>query len=144
MGNKYLLILFTLLLPCLTGCEDKDGGWSPFKWEVESISSPEDISISIQDNFYVRVQTSTSNGKIVMNVSNYTPWLPRVAGEMNADKEDISQPLHSRTYPWGTINIEGHTVTLEFTNLTDDYIGKNIKIELEDGDAFSELIIVRR
>lgn len=144
MGNKYLILLLLVFPLMFSSCrEEADGGWPPFQWTVESISSPEDISVDIEENYYVYIKSKVDKGEVVMTVSNYTPWLSESLVDTGRGEEVIKPDSHSLSCDWGNVNIEGHTVRLTLTDLSEKYKEGKIKIYLKDGDAGSVFILER-
>lgn len=144
MGNKYLILVLLIFPLMFSSCrEETDGGWPPFQWMVESISSPEDISVEVEENYYVYIKSKVDKGEVVMTVSNYTPWLGELSEEV-ADGYNVTRPgSHSVSCDWGTVSIDGHTVRLTLADFSEKYKEGKIKIYLSAGDAGSVLILER-
>ncbi len=143
MNNSLLTLLLSLPL-ILAGCgEENVGGWPPFQWTVESISSPEDISVGVEKNYYVYIKSKVDKGEVVMTVSNYTPWLSDYLVDIGEGEEEIKRDSHSLSCDWGKVSIEGHTVRLTLTDFSEKYKEGKIKIYLQDGDSGSVLILER-
>ena len=144
MGNKYLILLLLVFPLMFSSCrEETDGGWPPFQWTVESISSPEDISVGVEKNYYVYIKSKVDKGEVVMTVSNYTPWLAESIIDMGAGEEVIKPDSHLLSCEWGKVRIEGHTVSLTLTDFSEKYKEGKIKVYIQDGDAGSVLILER-
>ncbi len=145
MENKYLILVLLIFPLMFSSCrEETDGGWPPFLWTVESISSPGDISVEVEKDYYVYIKSNLDKGEVVMTVSNYTPWLSELSEEVTDEDKVTRLGSHSVSCDWGKVNIEGHTVRLTLADFSEKYKGNKIKIYLSAGDAGSVLILERK
>ena len=145
MKNSFAIFL-VLTSFLLVGCEPQLGGWPAFKWKVISVSNPTEISVGIgkdkkQDYSYVLIRSKADAGSVELNVDNYSPWLSDIRTEFETERP--KEDYHYRAYEWGDIILEGSSVRLNFTNLSESYQGESITIHLDAGDAFSRIIIER-
>ncbi len=146
MRKEYFTLLVIALGYILGGCkEERDGGWPAFKWKVESVSNYDEIKVGIDKNSNVIVELYSNAGEVILNATNYNPWICdiKVGDIWEKEKSTKESDWHNRTYEWGTINIDGHIANLRFSDLSEEYKDIPINIYLEDGDAFSSIFIKR-
>lgn len=122
------------------GCkETKDGGWDSFQWQVESVSNPDHTDIDIDKQGNVRINVNSNKEKIILVVSNYTPW-----GIMLIEEDGQYERGYRITRDWGTVTMEKQVLAIDINNLTEEFADNPIRMEFQEGDAFSHLEIYRR
>lgn len=138
--KKIIYLLGIIFLFVVSGCKEPIlGEWPAFQWHIGSVTNPAYSEIKIDKNGNVKIFLPTKTEKIVLVVSNYTPWsmiLIEGNGKYEKEKEIIRD--------WGTVKLEQNTLTIDIIDLPSECTEKPIKLQLSEGDAFSTVEIYKR
>lgn len=133
-----ILIVFLCLLP---GCIASDEMWTPFKWKIDSIENPENISAKIKKST-VEVRVS-GEGSIVLKCKNCRPVIISVYKDDNSGYHDFDvvddAQLDIKESDNLKVIVEDNFVKIVFKQVPDDV--KSTKIGCSSVNAGGEIII---
>lgn len=147
MAKRVLFIVFVILSIIQVGCSDlKMGGWIPFEWQIESVNSIEDISVTFtKEGLFnnVIINCFADSGEIKLKVLNHTPCLHEEENDYPGNETINRNTIKFRKYKWGEIKISGHDIKITITDLSQNAINEPICIYLLDLSAQSYIKIIR-